>query len=309
MSRNQLDAVVAFLHVVEHRSFRAAAADLGVSPSAVSQLVRTLEASAGVTLLSRTTRSVGLTEAGALFLERAQPAVDQLDDAFDVVREFGGRPSGLLRLNAPRGVIPFLIGPVLDGFAKAHPDIEIELFADDGFADIVAGGFDAGIRVGEYLQADMVALRLSPPFRFCIAAAPDYLAARGTPQRPEDLKAHDCIRFRQTSSGAIYRWELDDGEREIEMSVAGRLIVNDTPTMLAAARRGAGLIYGAEPTIAEDLADGRLVGVLESYWPHSPGLFLYYPSRAQALPKLRVFIDFMRGAAADFAAQMPRGGG
>jgi DNA-binding transcriptional LysR family regulator len=294
MERRRLDGAVAFLCVAEHLNFRAAASSLGISPSALSQTIKGLESDLGVALFSRTTRSVNLTEAGRMFLEQARPAVEGLRAAFTAIEAYGAAPAGLLRLNTSRGVMPFLIEPVLDGFRRAHPQVKIELFADDGLTDIVEGGFDAGIRLGELLRPDMVALRLSPPFRFAVVAAPAYLARRGTPHSPEELARHDCIRFRHASSGTIYRWEFEDGERAFEIAVDGSVIVNDTAVMIAAALRGAGLTYVAEPVVANHLEAGRLTGILEDYWPQSPGLFLYYPSRTQALPKLRAFVEFMR---------------
>ncbi|TKT76210.1 LysR family transcriptional regulator [Aquamicrobium sp. LC103] len=303
ITRRRLDGVLAFLCVAERRSFRAAAAALGVSPSALSQTIKALEQDLGVALLARTTRSVNLTEAGSLFLEQARPAIEALQASFASIEAYGGAPSGLLRLNASRGVLPFLLDPILQGFRQIHPQVKIELFADDGFADIVEGGFDAGIRLGELLRPDMIALRLTPPFRFAVVGAPDYLARHGKPRTPEQLRRHDCIRFRHATSGTIYRWELEKGERQFEIDVDGSLIVNDTALMLAAALRGAGLAYTAEPLVADHLRQGRLVGVLEEYWPASPGLFLYYPSRTQALPKLRAFVDFIRhGIPEDVAA-------
>lgn len=297
ISRRQIDGALAFLRVAEHRSFRPAAAEIGVSPSALSQTIKALEASLGVTLLSRTTRSVGLTEAGALFLDQLRPSAEGLGKAFEAVQTFAGQPSGLLRLNMPRGVIPFLLDPILDEFAASHPDVEIEIFADDGFSDIVAGGFDAGVRLGEYLEADMTAVRLSPPVAFCVAGSPDYFKRHGRPGRPEDLRQHRCIRFRQANSGGIYRWEFLEGNREFEIAVYGPLIVNDTNVLVEAALRGAGLTYGAEPILAPYVAQGRLCTVLDDFRATSPGLFLYYPSRKQALPKLRAFIEHMRAAA------------
>lgn len=297
--RHHIDGALAFLRVAEHRNFRAAATELGISPSALSQTVKNLEASLGVALLSRTTRSVGLTEAGALFLEQLRPSAEGMRKAFEAVETFAGSPSGLLRINAPHGVVPFLLDPILDGFAKAYPQVEIELFADDGLTDIVKEGFDAGVRLGELLQADMVAVRLSPPFRYCVAASPAYLDAHGSPLRPEDLRTHRCIRFRQTTSGSIYRWEFQENDREFEISVDGPLIVNDTSVQTAAALRGAGLTYTAEPIVAPHVEAGRLRMVLEEFCPVSPGIFLYYPSRAQALPKLRAFVQHMRKAAAE----------
>lgn len=293
----QVDGALAFLRVAERRSFRAAAAELGVSPSALSQTIKALEASLGVSLLSRTTRSVGLTEAGALFREQLRPSVEGLGKAFEAVQAFVDRPSGLLRLNMPRGVVPFLLDAIIDGFAKDYPEVDIEVFADDGFSDIVAGGFDAGVRLGEFLEADMIAVRLSPPFEFCVAGTPGYFECHGIPERPEDLRQHRCIRFRQASSGSIYRWEFQEGNREFEIGVGGPLIVNDTNVQIEAALRGTGLIYGAQPIIASYAAEGRLRTVLDSFRATSPGLFLYYPSRKQALPKLRAFVEYMKGAA------------
>jgi len=289
-----LDGAVAFLEVAERRSFRAAATELGVSPSALSQTIKALETSLGTSLLSRTTRSVGLTEAGSVFLEQLRPSLDGLEKAFETVQAFVGHPSGLLRLNMPRGVIPFLLDPILDEFAKAHPDVQVEIFADDGFTDIVAEGFDAGVRLGEYLATDMTAVRLSPPFQFCVAGAPSYFDKHGTPARPEDLRLHQCIRFRGAKTG-VYRWEFQEGSRKFEIAVDGPLIVNDTSVQLSAALRGTGLIYSAEPIVAPYLERGALKTVLDRFRSTSPGLFLYYPSRAQALPKLRAFIDCMAG--------------
>jgi len=183
LRRMDTDAVTAFIKVAECKSFRMAAADLGISPSAVSQMIKALETHLGTALLSRTTRSVGLTEAGRIFLQQAQPAIENLEASFEAVRIYSGRPSGLLRLNASRGVIPFLLEPMRE-FSELYPDIEVEIFADDGLGDIVANGFDAGIRIGELLQPDMVAVRLSPSFPFIVAGSPDYFARFPPPRRP-----------------------------------------------------------------------------------------------------------------------------
>jgi DNA-binding transcriptional LysR family regulator len=294
--RNQLDGVEALLRVAERRSFRAAANDLRVTPSAVSQTIRALEARIGVALLARTTRSVGLTQAGELFVERARPAFGDLVAAYEAARTLGDRPAGLLRINAPRAVIPMLIEPVLAGFCALYPDVEVELFAEDGFTDVAAGGYDAGIRLGEFLQADMVAVRMSPPFRFVVVATPDYLDRRGRPERPADLRGHDCIRTRM-GSGALPPWDFVDGNRQVSVAVSGPLIVNDIAINLGATLRGIGLSYEAEPLIEQHVADGRLEIVLDRFAPTSPGVYLYYPSRTQVLPKLRAFIDYMRANA------------
>jgi DNA-binding transcriptional LysR family regulator len=297
------EAMPAFLLVAERRSFRAAAGELGVSPSALSQTIKALEARIGVALFHRTTRSVGLTEAGERLLERAKPAFDGLHEAVEAARSLGGRPSGLLRINASRGVIGSVIRLVLPSFLAAHPDIEVEVWADDGLVDIVREGFDVGFRLGESLQADMTAVRASPPFRFAIAGSPAYFARRGRPQRPEELASHDCIRFRQTTSQGIYRWEFVDGNRAFEIAIDGPLIVNDTAANIAATVDGIGLSYVAEPLIETLVAEGRLETVLDAFMPTTPGLYLYFPSRAQTLPKLRAFIDHVRHAVADHERQ------
>lgn len=290
--RGQLEGVDAFLRVAERRSFSAAATDLGVSPSAVSQTIRALETRVGVPLLTRTTRSVGLTQAGELFLERARPAFADLTSAYDAARNLGDRPAGLLRLNLPRPVLPVLIEPILPGFLAAYPEVEVEICADDALANLVEGGFDAGIRLGELLQADMIAVRLSPPFRFVAVGAPAYFAEHGRPEQPADLRRHRCIR--QRLSRGIADWPFSDGNRQIDISVTGPLIVNDYAANLSAALSGIGLAMVAEPLVADYLATGRLEAVLQTYAITSPGMFLYYPGRAQILPKLRAFIDHVR---------------
>jgi DNA-binding transcriptional LysR family regulator len=294
IARNQLDGVEVFLRVAERRSFRSAADDLGISPSAVSQAIRALEARAGVPLFTRTTRSVGLTEAGQRFFERARPAFDGLLGAFESARSFGDRPAGLLRLNVFRAAIPFLIEPVLQGFSAAYPEVEIEICGEDELIDLVARGFDAGVRLGDHLEADMISLRLTPPFRILVVGTPEYFAAHGRPGRPQDLRAHKCIRARAPTSGAIMRWDFMAGNQPLEMSVDGPLIVNDLGLVRTAALRGVGLAHTAEPLVADALRDGRLEIVLEDYATWSPGAYLYFPSRAQMLPKLRAFVDYMK---------------
>ena len=300
ISRDELDGLPAFLKVAERRNFRAAAAELGISPSALSHAIKLLEARLGVALFHRTTRSVGLTEAGERFLAQARPAMDGLREAIETARSLGEEPSGLLRINAPLGMISSLIQPALAAFIDAHPKVEVEIFAEDGYADIVEDGFDVGFRLGESLQADMVAVRVSPPFRFVVAGSPGYFSRHGRPRRPEDLDRHACIRFRQPSWRSIYRWEFEEGSRAFDLSVSGPLIVNDTAVGLTAAVNGVGLFYTAEPLIDEMTRDGRLELVLEDFAPRTPGVFLYYPSRAQVMPKLRAFVDHMRRALAPY---------
>jgi DNA-binding transcriptional LysR family regulator len=293
INRSQLDGIDAFLRVADRRSFTAAARDLGVSPSAISQTIRALEERVGVPLLMRTTRSVGLTQAGQLFLEQAQPGMETLQSAFEAARTLGDRPAGLLRINLPRAVISHLIEPALAGFTAAYPEIELELYAEDNLIDLAEAGFDAGIRPGEMLQADMVAVRLTEPFRIAVVGSPDYFAEHGRPAHPADLRQHRCVRLRSTQ-GTIGSWNFRDGDRPIEVNVRGPVIVNDYAAQITIARTGVALAHVAEPNVAGLIADGLLESALDQYAIGSDGLFLYYPSRAQVMPKLRAFIDFVR---------------
>jgi DNA-binding transcriptional LysR family regulator len=297
-----LDGVEVFLGVAEHRSFRKAAAALGVTPSAVSQTVRALEARIGAALFMRTTRSVGLTEAGERFLARAKPAFEELVAASEVARNLGQRPSGLLRLSVPRAVVSVLLEPLVASFCEACPEVEVEIAASEELIDVAAEGFDAGIRLGQLIAADMVAVPLTPPFRFIVVGSPIYFARRDPPERPDDLRGHACLRLRR-SSGALALWSLVDHGRPVEIAVSGPLIANDFVTTLGSAMRGVGLAQVPEPIAAKALATGDLVQVLEPYAPTAPGMFLYYPSRRQMLPKLRAFVDHVkrRAAAADTA--------
>ena len=291
--RGALDGIEAFLSVAQHRSFRKAAAELGVTPSAISQAVRTLEARVGAALFIRTTRSVGLSEAGEQFLSRAKPAFEELIAASDVARGLGRKPAGLLRLAMPRAVVPILLEPLIASFCRANPEVEVEIAASAELVDIAAKGFDAGIRLGQFIAADMIALRLTPPVPLVVVASPDYLRRCGTPERIDDLSRHACLRIRR-SNGAIAPWSLLSGNKQIEAIVAGPLIAHDMPTMLDAAVAGMGLAQVPGPVAAGQVTAGTLVRVLESFAPMAPGVFLYYPSRHQMTPKLRAFIDHVK---------------
>jgi DNA-binding transcriptional LysR family regulator len=288
-----LDGVEAVLSVAKHRSFRRAAADLGVTPSAISQAVRALEARVGAALFIRTTRSVGLTEAGERFISRAKPAFEELVAASEVARDLGQRPAGLLRLAVPRAVMPRLLQPLIASFSQAYPEVEVEIAASEELVDLAAEGFDAGIRLGQFIAADMVAVRLTPPFRFVVVGSPAYLARSGRLQRPEDLRHHACLRLRR-SSGELALWSLTDNGRAVEVAVSGPLIANDFPTLLGGALEGIGLAQVPEPIAVEPVAGGRLVHVLEPFAPMTPGVFLYHPGRGQMMPKLRAFIDHVK---------------
>ena len=294
--RGALDGVEAFLSVARHRSFRKAAAELGVTPSAMGQAVRALEARLGTALFIRTTRSVGLTEAGERFLSRARPAFDELVAAGEAARELGQRPAGLLRLSVPRAAVPIVLEPLIASFCEAYPEVEVEISASEELVDLAARGFDAGVRLGEFIAADMVAVRLTPPFRFIIVGSPYYLARNGRPEHPDDLRGHACLRVRR-SNGALASWSFDDNGRAIEIAVSGPLIANDFPTVLGAAARDVGLAQVPEPIAAELVASGKLLQVLGPFAPTTPGVFLYHPGRRQMMPKLRAFIDHVKGSA------------
>ncbi|WP_256839655.1 LysR family transcriptional regulator [Sphingopyxis sp. KK2] len=288
-----LDGIEAFLRVAERRSFSAAASDLGVSPSAISQIIKGLEARVGAPLFMRTTRSVGLTQAGEMFLERAAPAYAGLGDAYEAARNLGNRPAGRLRINLMRGAVQPLFEPIIAGFCETYPEIELEIYAEDALADLSAGGFDAGVRMGEALDADMIAVRLTGPFRFVAVATPGYLEKHGRPETPEELRSHRCVRMRM-GSGALMPWTFEKGNREIEVGVTGPVIVNDFTAMMVAVHAGVAMGMTAEPVVKAQVAAGDLELVLGDYACSTSGLFLYYPSRKQVMPKLRAFIDYVR---------------
>jgi DNA-binding transcriptional LysR family regulator len=288
--RSALEGVETFLAVARGRSFRRAAAELGVTPSAVSQAVRGLEARLGAVLFTRTTRSVGLTEAGQRFFDRAGPAFAELVAAGEVARDLGKRPTGLLRLSVPRGVVPLLLDPVIASFAQAYPEIELEIAASEEMVDLAAGGFDAGIRFGQFIAPDMEAVRLTPPIPFAVVASPDYLARHGRPERVEDLGRHACLRLRR-SNGAIAHWSFVDGGEKIEAAVSGPLIAHDYPTLIGAAIRGAGLVQAPGPLTQGPIRQGKLESVLDELAVMTPGVFLYHPGKREIPPKLRAFID------------------
>ena len=288
-----LDGVEAFLCVARHRSFRRAAAELGVTPSAISQAVRVLEERIGAALFIRTTRSVGLTEAGQQFLSRAKPAFEELVAASDAARDLGQRPRGLLRLSVPRAVVPLLLDPLIASFHEAYPEVEVEIAASNQLIDLASEGFDAGIRLGQFVEADMVALPLTSPLRLVVVGSPAYFRGRSRPERTDDLRQHACLRWRK-SSGALAPWSFNNDGNAVEIAVSGPFIAHDFPTMLGAAMEGIGLAQLPEPMVAEGLQSGKLIEVLKPLAPVIPGVFLYYPSRRQLMPKLRAFIDHVK---------------
>lgn len=300
MSRRAAHAgLIEFLAVARHGSFRAASAELRVSPAAVSQAVKTLEAAIGLPLLLRTTRSVSLTEAGARLLGRARPAFAEIDDALDELRDLRGQPAGRLRLSVPRIALDLVVLPLLPGFRRAYPTISVEIDVDDASVDLASRGFDAGIRIGDFIERDLVAVRLTPDFHWRVLGAPPYLAERGRPLAPKDLMHHECIGYRFPTAGSVYRWQFARRGREITVDAPGGLVVNDHLSMIALARAGAGLAYTADLIAAKEIAEGSLEPVLDAFSLRSPGLFLHFPSKSQHQPKLRAFIDFARRSATD----------
>lgn len=294
MRQDMLDGLVTFVIVAEERSFSAAAVRLGVSPSAVSQSISKLEGRMRLPLFNRTTRSVSLTEAGARYLERVIPAVTELNAAGEELGEAVDRPAGLLRLNVPRSGYMIAIQPILRDFLDAYPDIQVEMRMEGALTDIVAQGFDAGIRFGEMVERDMVAIRIGPPLFAHVIAAPDYLARRSMPKHPNDLLEHDCIGFRHASSGQVERWEFEKDGRSLELSIGGRLIVNDSAALVQSALDGIGIAYMINGYIERFLDDGRLVRILSDWSPALSGLTLYYADRRRVPAKLRALIDFLR---------------
>lgn len=292
MPSDLLAPIAAFARVAHHASFTRAATELGVSPSALSQTVRKLERGLGVRLLDRSTRRVSLTELGRRFLAQAQPGLAAVALAVEGLNESRDRPAGLLRLNLSRTAADILVMPHLTAFLDAFPDITLEMHCDNALLDLVAGGFDAGIRLGENLAQDVVAVPLGGRQRIATVASPRYLAGREPPRAPQDLAGHRCINARL--GGVVYRWEYTHEGSDMTIDVQGPVLTNDGDLILAAVRAGAGIACAFESQVRDDLSTGRLVALLEPWWPAFPGFCLYHPSRAHVPRKLRVFIEFMQ---------------
>jgi DNA-binding transcriptional LysR family regulator len=284
----------AFLAVARLRSFSSAARELGVTRSAVSHAVRQLEEQLRVVLLTRTTRSVSVTDAGRRLMESVGPAFGQIVGALGEVSGKPGEAVGRLRLSVPRTAVPFVIDPVLPTYRERHPRVDVEVVVADRLVDIVAEGYDAGVRLSESIERDMVQVRLTDAFRFVVVGAPDYLARHGTPERPEDLLRHECLTYRSHTTGALYAWDLERGRRSWRVPVRGGVVTNDEMVNVSLATAGLGLAYVFEPVVMEQLRSGRLLRVLEAYAPTVPGYFLYFPSRSQRSPPLRLFVEAAR---------------
>lgn len=289
-----LNGLSVLVEVVRHGSLTRAAVALGVRPPAISYQLKMLEADIGVPLLTRTTRSLSLTDAGRALLARAAPALAELEDALHAARDTGGAVKGRVRLTLPYIAFDMTIANRLREFRQHYPEVELDLSFSEGFVDIVAAGFHAGIRLGENISPDMVAVRLCPPFREVVFASPAYLAAHGRPRHPNDLTTHDCIRYRYISSGRFADWRFRFGAGEGVVDVRGGLIVNSTPALVRAAVLGGGLGWLFRPSVARELERGELESVLDDYAIEHPGYFLYFPRPSGRIRAFRAFADFMQ---------------
>jgi DNA-binding transcriptional LysR family regulator len=293
MASEDLNVLAAFTAVAEERSFTRAARRLAVSPSALSHAIRGLEERVGVRLLARTTRSVAPTDAGDLLLARLQPALGDVQEALDQLAGLRDRPAGRVRLAASPVAAALVLAPRIGEFACRHPDVTLEISIELEPVDLVAGRFDAGIQLGEFVERDMIAVRVSPDQRAAIVAAPSYLAAHPAPGTPRDLTRHRCINFRRGQAG-LYRWEFERDGHPLSVSVAGSLIVDSLELLIRAALDGAGLAFAFEQHVASHLESGALVRVLDDWCPPFPGYFLYYVSRRQQPRALAALIDALR---------------
>jgi DNA-binding transcriptional LysR family regulator len=293
MAGDNLNVLAAFLAVAEARSSTRAAQQLGVSASAVSHAIRGLEERIGVRLLARTTRSVAPTDAGDQLVARLRPALDDINGALDQLAGLRDRPAGRVRLVLPRMASTLVLAPKLAAFARDYPDVVLDITTDSAPLDLVAGRFDAGIHIGEFIAKDMIAVRVSPDHRPAIVGSPSYFQSHPKPKSPRDLTSHRCINIRMGTAG-VYRWEFDKGRQSLTVAVDGPLIVDDIDMLLGAAIEGVGLAFSFEEHVAPHLASGALVRVLEDWCPPFAGFFLYYPSRRQQPPALSALIETLR---------------
>lgn len=293
MVRDELSVLSAFLAVAEERSFTRAAKRLGVSPSALSHAIRGLEEQIGVRLLARTTRSVAATDAGEQLIARLGPALGDIRGALDQISGFRDRPAGRVRLLVPRLAATMVLVPKLGQFAQDYPDVVLDVTTDDTPLDLVAGRFDAGIHLGEFIERDMIAVRVSRDHRPAIVGSSRYFESHPKPESPRDLTSHRCINIRMGSAG-VYRWEFDKGDKSLTVAVEGPLNVDDVEISIRAAIDGVGLAFSFEEHVAPHLASGALVRVLEDWCPPFAGFFLYYPSRRQQPAALSALIETLR---------------
>jgi DNA-binding transcriptional LysR family regulator len=294
MKRDELGDLAAFLAVAEDRSFTRAAAKLGTSQSALSHTIRRLETRLGLRLLTRTTRSVATTEAGERLVETLRPALDEIDGRLAALTALRERPAGNIRINTSEHAAETVLWPALARLLPGYPDIKVELTIEHGLADIVAGRYDAGVRLGEQVARDMIAVPIGPPMRMAVVGAPSYFANRPAPKTPQQLAGHDCINLRFVTSGGLYAWEFEKGGRELKVRVEGQLAFNNSGMCLKAALDGFGLAFLPEDRALDLIRDGRLVRVLADWCAPFPGFHLYYPSRRQHAPAFALLVEALR---------------
>ena len=294
MPRHNINDLIAFRAIARERSFTRAAAQIGVSPSALSHTIRGLEERIGVRLLTRTTRSVAPTQAGERLLATIGPRLDEIEAEVTAVIELRDKPAGTIRITTGVHAAQSILWPALRKLLPDYPDVQVELSADLGFVDIVAERFDAGVRLGETIAQDMVAVRIGPDMRMAAVGAPSYFASRKPPRTPHDLADHNCINLRFPTLGGLYAWEFEKAGRPLNVRVEGQLIVNDAALALQAALDGAGIAYLAEDHVQPEIAAGRLERVLEDWCPSFPGYHLYYPSRRQQSPAFSLLVEALR---------------
>lgn len=294
LRREELGDLAAFLAVAQEQSFTRAAAKLGTSQSALSHTIRRLEERLQVRLLTRTTRSVSTTEAGRRLLDTVGPALDNIRQQLDNLSEFRDRPSGTIRITTPDHAAQTVLWPVVDEFLRQYPDVQIEIDADTSFTDIVAERFDAGVRLGEQVAKDMIAVRIGPQLRMAVIASPSYFAAHGKPKTPHDLTNHKCINLRMRSSGGLYVWEFEKGGQAVNVRVEGQITFNGAAPILEAVRAGHGIAFVMEDRAKPLLDSGEVIRVLESWCPPFDGYHLYYPSRRQPTPAFTLLVEALR---------------
>jgi DNA-binding transcriptional LysR family regulator len=294
MPRENVSDLVAFLAVAREQNFTRAAARLGVSQSALSHTITGLEARLGLRLLTRATRSVAPTEAGERLLRTAGPAFDRIDAELAALSALRETPSGTIRINASEHAAEAVLWPALERFLRRYPDIKVEVAVEDALTDIVAGRYDAGVRVGEQVAKDMVAVRIGPDMRMAVVGAPGYISGCKRPKEPQDLTGHACINLRLPTLGGLYAWEFEKARRELKVRVEGQIVLNSASMIMKAALAGFGLAYLPEDRVRELVADGRLVRVLADWCPLFPGYHLYYPSRRQPTPAFKLLVEALR---------------
>ncbi|ROS15610.1 LysR family transcriptional regulator [Raoultella sp. BIGb0399] len=294
MLKDNVNDLLSFMVVARERSFTRAAAQLGISQSALSHAMRNLESRLDVRLLSRTTRSVAPTEAGERLFQRLSPHLIEIEQELAALRDTRDQPAGNIRLTAGEHATSVLLWPALKTFMLQYPDINIEITVDNGLTDIVDGRFDAGVRLGEQVAKDMIAVRIAPDMRMAVIGSPGYLQRYGTPQTPHDLEQHRCINMRLPTLGGLYAWEFEQDGREVRVRVEGQIILNSLPQRIDAAESGLGLAYVPEDSVEEALAKGRLVRVLENWTPSFSGYHLYYPGRRQHTTAFSLLLAHLR---------------